>query len=125
MFRNYLKIAFRALWRSKVHSAINIIGLSLGIACCVLIVLFVKDELTFDRFHARANDIYRAYAIEDWGENQRFFDTATPFPMGPALKDNLQEIEYMVRINTIGPQVKTGNQLFTELVTIVGADFFN
>lgn len=125
MFRNYLKIAFRALWRSKMHSTINVIGLSLGIACCVLIVLFVKDELTFDRFHSRANDIYRAYALEDWGENQKFFDTSTPFPLGPALKDNLQEVEYMVRINSIGQQVKTGDQLFTENITIVGRDFFH
>jgi putative ABC transport system permease protein len=124
MLRNYFKIAFRALWRSKVHSAINIIGLSLGIACCILIVLFVKDELTFDRFHSRANDIYRVYALEDWGENQKFFDTSTPFPMGPALRDNLQEVEAMVRINNIGPQIKIGNDLYTETVTIIGTEFF-
>jgi putative ABC transport system permease protein len=124
MFKNYFKIAFRALWRSKVHSSINIIGLSLGIACCILIVLFVKDELTFDRFHSKAENIYRVYALEDWGENQQFFDTSTPFPMGPALKDNLQEVEGMVRINNIGPQIKIGNDLYTETVTIVGTDFF-
>lgn len=124
MFRNYLKIAFRALWRSKAHSAINIIGLSLGIACCILIVLFVKDELTFDRFHSKAKNIYRVYAKEDWGENQQFFDTSTPFPMGPALKDNLQEVEHMVRINAIGPQIKVGSQLFTDQVTIAGTSFF-
>jgi putative ABC transport system permease protein len=125
MIKNYFKIAFRALWRSKVHSSINIIGLSLGIACCILIVLFVRDELTFDRFHSKAKDIYRVYALEDWGENQKFFDTATPFPMGPALKDNLQEVEGMVRINNIGPQLKIGNDLYTETCTIAGADFFN
>jgi putative ABC transport system permease protein len=44
MFQNYLKIAFRALWRNKIHSSINVLGLSLGIACCVLIALFVRDE---------------------------------------------------------------------------------
>lgn len=123
MIRNYLKIAFRALWRSKVHSSINIIGLTLGIACCLLIVLFVKDELTFDRFHAKAKDIYRVYALEDWGENQKFFDTSTPFPMGPALKDNLQEVEHMARINNIGPQIKIGNDLYTETVMIAGTSF--
>jgi putative ABC transport system permease protein len=124
MIKNYFKIAFRALWRSKVHSSINIIGLSLAIACCILIVLFVKDELTFDRFHSKAKDIYRVYALEDWGENQQFFDTSTPFPMGPALKDNLEEVEGMVRINNIGPQIKIANDLYTETVTIVGTDFF-
>jgi putative ABC transport system permease protein len=125
MIRNYLKIAFRSLTRSKIHSFINIAGLSLGIACCILIVLFVKDELTFDRFHSKATRIFRAYAIEDFGENQRFFDTATPFPMGPALKDNFQEVEHMVRINNIAPQVRVGKDLYSEQVTIVGSDFFN
>ena len=59
MIKNYFKIALRAMWNSKAHSSINILGLGLGIACCVLIALFVKDEWTFDTFHAKANRIYR------------------------------------------------------------------
>ena len=125
MIRHYLKIAFRSLVRSKVHSSINILGLSLGIASCLLITLFVKDELTFDRFHEKANRIFRAYAIEDWGVNQRFFDTATPFPLGPALKDNLPEVEHIVRIHNIEAQIKVNHQLFSEQVTIAGEDFFS
>jgi putative ABC transport system permease protein len=120
MVKNYLKIAFRALWRNKAHSLINITGLSLGIGCCLLIVLFVKDEWTFDRFHSKSDRIYRAYAIEDWGENQRFFDTATPFPLGPALKDNLEEVEQLVRISTTSAQVRIGEALFSETVTLAG-----
>lgn len=125
MIRNYFKIAFRALWRSKLHSMINICGLSVGIACCVLIVLFVKDELTFDHFHTKADRIYRAYVIENWGENQVFTDITTPFPLGPALRDNLQEVEYMTRINFIGTQIKTSNDQFSEQAMIAGVDFFN
>jgi putative ABC transport system permease protein len=123
MIRNYLKTAFRALLRSKSHSLINILGLGLGIACCLLIVLFVKDELTFDRFHKKAARIYRAYAIEDYGT--KFFDTATPFPMGPALKEHLPEVEHMTRINNIGTQVKKSDQLFTEQVAIAGPGFLS
>src|SRR5687768_9169621 len=123
MIRNYIKIAVRALMTSKVHSAINIAGLGIGICCCVLIGLFVRDELTFDRFHKNADRIYRVYAIEDWGENQRFIDMTTPFPMGPALKENLQEVELMVRINNVATQVKTASDLFSEQVTIAGVDF--
>lgn len=123
MIRNYFKIAMRSLMRSKIHSAINIAGLSIGICCCVLIGLFVKDELTFDRFHSRAERIYRVYAIEDWGENQRFININTPFPMGPALKDNLEDVELIVRINNIGTQVKTGTEQFSQQVTIAGVDF--
>ncbi len=124
MLKNYLKIAFRSLLRSKVHSAINILGLGLGISVCILIVLFVRDEWTFDTFHAKANRIYRVYAREDWGENQQFFATTTPFPMGPALKDNFPEVETQVRFNNLGSLVKVGENQFTETVSIGGVKFF-
>jgi len=124
MFKNYLKIAFRALTRSKVHSAINIIGLSLGIAVCILIVLFVKDEWTFDQFHSKAERIYRVYAREDWGENQQFFSTTTPFPMGPTLKENFPEVEYQARLNTLSAQVKIGDDIYNETLSVIGQDFF-
>lgn len=124
MLQNYLKIAFRSLWRNKIHSLINILGLSLGIACCVLIVLFVKDEWTFDTFHAKADRIYRVYVKENWGENQEFFNTVTPFPMGPTLQENFEEVEAHVRINTIGTEVKVGDTQFSETITVIGKDFF-
>jgi putative ABC transport system permease protein len=124
MFKNYLKIAFRALWHSKSHSTINILGLSLGIACCVLIVLFVYDEWTFDTFHSKADRIYRVFGRENYGENQDFFYTTTPFPMGPALKENIAEVESFVRIAKIGTQVRVGDNLFTETITVGDRDLF-
>lgn len=123
MLRNYLKVAIRSLGRGKVHALINITGLSLGIACCMLIVIFVRDEWTFDRFHKKADRIFRVYAIEDYGENQRFFNTSTPFPMGPALKENFEEVEAMVRINPVATQVKAGEVLFSEYILIAGTSF--
>lgn len=124
MLKNYLTVAFRSLWRNKIHSIINVIGLSLGIACCILIVLFVKDEWTFDKFHAKADRIYRVWAKEDWGINQVFFYTTTPFPMGPALKENFPEVEYQVRTNSVNAQVKLGDAQFSEGVKFVGENFF-
>jgi putative ABC transport system permease protein len=124
MLKNYLKIAFRSLTRSKTHSAINIVGLSLGIGVCILITLFVKDEWTFDQFHSKADRIYRVYAREDWGENQQFGSANTPFPMGPALKDNLPEVEYQVRLNKAGTQVKVGDNIYAETLDVAGKDFF-
>jgi len=124
MIRNYLKIALRSLWRSKAHSFINILGLSLGIACCLLIVLFVKDEWTFDRFNFKADRIYRVYAKEDWGVNQQFFNTVTPFPMGPALRQNFPEVEAQARIVKTGTQIKIGDQLFSETLTIGERNLF-
>lgn len=124
MFKNYLTIAFRSLAASKVHSLINVFGLGLGIAVCFLISLFVRDEWTFDTFHTKANRIYRVHALENWGENQQFFNTVTPFPMGPTLKSNFPEVESQVRFNNIGTTVKVGKDQFTETVSIAGRDFF-
>ncbi|MBS1557509.1 MAG: ABC transporter permease [Bacteroidetes bacterium] len=125
MLKNYLKIAFRALWRSKIHSGINVLGLSLGIACCILIALYVNDEWTFDTFHTKANRIYRVWARENWGENQVFFYTTTPFAMGPSLKEYFPEVESQVRVNKIGTIVKVGEDQFTETLTFGGEDFFS
>lgn len=125
MLKNYFRIAFRSLLRTKLHSTINILGLGLGIACCLLIVLFVRDEWTFDTFHNKADRIYRANVREDWGVNQQFFNTSTPFPLGPVLKENFPEIEREVRILKIHPAVKSGDNQYTEWVTIAGQDFFD
>ncbi|MEQ8424025.1 MAG: ABC transporter permease, partial [Cyclobacteriaceae bacterium] len=103
---------------------INILGLGLGIACCILIVLFIKDEWTFDNFHLKANRIYRVWAREDYGKDEVFFYTVTPFPMGPTLKENFEEIVSHVRVHNIGQQVKVGEDMFSESITIGGQDFF-
>ena len=59
MLANYLKIAIRNLWKHKLHTLINITGLALGITCCIIILLYLKQELSYDRFHARAENIFR------------------------------------------------------------------
>lgn len=125
MLRNYLTIAFRALWRDKVNSAINILGLGLGVLCCVLISLYVYDERTFDHFHSKADRIFRVFVKEDWGENQQFFNAATPFPMGPVLKENFPEVEGQVRIVSFTALIKVGEQVMSEEVTIGGEAFFD
>jgi putative ABC transport system permease protein len=124
MFRNYLIVALRTLWRDKVHSTINVLGLGLGVLCCVLIAIYVKDEWTFDRFHSKVDRIYRVYVKEDWGEKQQFNNTVTPFPMGPALKENFSEVISHVRLNTLGAQTKVGDQVFNDQVTVGGQDLF-
>jgi len=59
MFKNYFKIAVRNLARKKAYSAITVFGLALGMACCLLILLYVRDELSYDRYHKNAGRIYR------------------------------------------------------------------
>ena len=60
MFKNYLKVAFRNLKKNKIYSFINIIGLAIGIACTILLLQWVQDELSFDRFHENADNLYVA-----------------------------------------------------------------
>ena len=63
MFQNYLKIAFRNIMKHKIHAAINIFGLAIGMACCMLILFYVQDELSYDRFHEDADRIHRVVEI--------------------------------------------------------------
>ena len=60
MFKNYFKTALRNLLKDKLNTATNLIGLALGIACCILILIFVNNELSFDQFHKNSDRIYRA-----------------------------------------------------------------
>lgn len=124
MLRNYIKIAFRNIWKTKLHSFITITGLSAGIACCILIVLFVKDEWTFDKFHDKADRIYRAWVFEDYGEDEQFFNTTTPFPLGPAVEENYNEVAAFARYNQIGQSIKVGVDAYNEVVSVVGPRFF-
>jgi len=112
------------LWNRKVHVLINVLGLALAVAVSILISLFIRDEWTFDRFHSKADRIYRTWVKEDWGENQQFLNVATPFPMGPVLQENFPEVEHQVRIHKFGTQVKIGDRNFSETLTVAGRDFF-
>ena len=84
MFRNYLKIAFRSLRKSKGFTALNIIGLASGLAVCLLIVLYVTDELSYDRYNVNADRIYRV--DEDSYINNTRYDAVTVSKfLGPTL----------------------------------------
>ncbi|MGH2566007.1 MAG: ABC transporter permease, partial [Ginsengibacter sp.] len=76
MLKNYLKIAWRYLMRYKTYTAINILGLAVGITCCLLIMLFVRSEFSYDRFNTNANRIYRVWQDEK-ADGRDFVNTAT------------------------------------------------
>ena len=77
MIKNYLKITWRNLKKNKIYSFINIFGLAVGMACCIVIMLFVQDELSFDRFHENADRIYRLTVIRKISTGEQR-DTLTP-----------------------------------------------
>jgi hypothetical protein len=85
MIRNYLTIAFRNLLRNKVFSFINIFGLALGLACSMLILLWVQNELTWDRFHPNIDQLYRVY-INRPLDNGIYTQTSVQLPLWEELK---------------------------------------
>ena len=91
MLKNYLKIAFRNIIKHKGYSFINIAGLAIGMACCLLIALWVLDELSFDKFHENAPNLYRVEENQHYS-GRIYHVTVTPYPLGPALKEEIPEI---------------------------------
>jgi putative ABC transport system permease protein len=98
MFKNYLKVALRNLWKNKAFSAINIIGLAAGLAVCLLIVLYVVDELSYDKYNKNASRIYRLDADIYFNDTQAIFAVA-PDPLAPTLKLEYPVVEEMTRVN--------------------------
>lgn len=106
MLKNYLKIAFRNIWRNKSYTLINIVGLSTGIAACMLIFLVVNFELSHDRFHKNYHRIYRVAkkAINKQGEIN--YNPGSPLPLAKALEVDFPQLEKITRIHgAISPQV--------------------
>src|ERR1700727_1966482 len=108
MFKNYLKVALRNLWKSKGFSAINIIGLAAGLGVCLLIVLYVMDELSYDRYNVNADRIYRLDA-DLYFNNTQFNAASSPKPLARTLVKDYPDFVQMVRLNNYGDvMVKKG-----------------
>ena len=114
MIRNYIKTAIRSLMKNKGFTFINVFGLALGLATCLLIVFYVFDELSYDRFNTKADRIYRVDNDIKFGGVANSYAVA-PAPMAAALKADFPEIEQVVRFRMGGGnQVKKGNQNIQE-----------
>lgn len=98
MLRNYLKTVVRHLLKNRTTTFINILGLAVGLACCLLILLFVNDELQYDQYHAKSDRIYRV--VKDFvdSDGSRLPDATTPPALAPAMVSELPEVENAVRI---------------------------
>src|SRR6185312_3831415 len=112
MFRNYLKTAFRNLQRNKVYSFINIIGLSMGLACAMLIILYVKDELSYDRFHKQADQIYNIgmQRFEPDGKKNPG-NSITGYFQGPRFAAKIPEIRQFVRLQDYQLDIRRGTEI--------------
>jgi putative ABC transport system permease protein len=114
MLKNYFTVALRNLQRHKGYSFINILGLSIGLACCITIFLFVRDELRYDTFHAKADRIYRIQNdYHSDGKQQRL--ASSPPAFGPSLQRVFPEVEQSVRLFDLRQQlVSYGDKKFFE-----------
>src|SRR6478609_2156972 len=101
MIKNYITIAFRALRKQKFYSFINIAGLSIGIAACLIILLFVVNEFSYDRYHVKGDRTFRVNTEIKFGTNH--FTVCAGYPvMAELFKQNYPEIETIVRITNWG-----------------------
>ncbi len=100
MIRNYLAIAFRHLYKRKFYTAINVIGLAIGLAAGLLITLYVLDELSYDRFHQRADRIYRVTTETNFNGNLSG-SASTNYHVGEVIDDEIPEIETTLRVQQL------------------------
>ena len=114
VFTNYLKTAFRSLLKNKGFTTLNVLGLTLGIATCLLIVFYVLDELSYDRYNEKADRIYRINNQIKFGGNENVY-ASSPAPAAQAMKNDFPEIEQVVRLQNAGRiRVKKGSEYIQE-----------
>lgn len=124
MFKNYFKIAYRNLKRNKIFSFINIAGLALGLASAMLIILYVKDEVSFDRFHSNVSHIYRIVNKSHFlGEDRTNVNSG--ILQGPKFKANVPGIESFVRIQSGNEDFKKGTEVVSRDLLFVDSNFFS
>ena len=126
MFKNYVIVALRNIRRQKLYAFIKIFGLSIGIAACILIYLFVVDELSFDNFHKNGERLFRVVRIQydkdtkkETGRQQFM-----PPPTGPELKKTYPEIAHQTRFVNGSGSIRFEDKIFQETLSLVDTDFF-
>ncbi len=119
-----IQLAYRNLWRDRVPAAINLIGLSIALACCITVYVFLTTWYSLDSFHEHGDrvllaehEVYRYDQIQKWG--------SMPLPLGPALEADLPQVERAVRVNRQGVVLRRGESRFDEAVTFVDPAFFD
>lgn len=118
MFKNYISVALRNLIKNRLYSAINIIGLAIGLAACVLIALFVRDEFSYDTQWEKAEQLYRINTTFEVPGREPFVTVMAPGPAKEALKRYFpEEIDQVTRFNRETPVIEYNGEVFTEAVT--------
>ncbi|HTE32654.1 MAG TPA: ABC transporter permease [Chryseolinea sp.] len=126
MIKNYLLIAFRNIFRNKLFSTVNIMGLAFGICSALLIFLWVNDELEYDHFHAGVDRLYRVMENQQYTDGRRYTFSSTPGPMAPFIKEKFPEIERSSRYTwDVTNLFQLEEKSFYESGKYVDADFIS
>ena len=125
MFRNYLKIAFRTLWKHRSHTFINVVGLSVAFGTCVLLFLTATFELSYDRFHTDADRIFRLNFLASERDGTASLSGTMPYVISPALKAEFPELEGVSRYFDRTATVRRTEQTYNQDVRLVDADFLH
>lgn len=124
MLKSYFITAWRYLTRHKTYSVINIAGLSIGLACAMLILLYVKDEASFDKFHKNVNHVYRIVTLSKFGGTYHK-DSNTGFLQGPRFAKNVPGIQSFVRVQSGSQDIKNGTEVQSQDLLYVDTSFFS
>jgi putative ABC transport system permease protein len=124
MFRNYLTIALRNLIRHKLYSVINIAGLAVGLACVLFIILFVRDELSYDKWLPDSANLYRVEQTIHAPSRPPMTFAVISFPMPAAMHDEIPEVTGMTRLWSEPMTLTAGDRQFRETVNVVDPNFF-
>ena len=125
MLSNYFKIALRNLQRNTTYAVINIVGLALGISCCILLALFVRIEWTYDRFHEKTDRIVRVNRIAPNPSGDLVERSSTPAPLAAALAGSFSQVEAAVRLTDGSIQVERADQRFEAEALYADSTFFD
>ena len=123
MFRNYLVIALRNIVRHKLYSFINIAGLAVGLACLILIMLFVRDELSYDNWIAGSDKLYRVEVTFHPPGRPDVPLAQTSMPLPPAMRDQIPEVRAATRLASENMAITVNGRPFSERVTVVDPNF--
>ncbi len=118
MLKNYIKITWRNIRHNKIYSFINIMGLAVGMACCILILLWVQDELSFDKFHENYSDVYRTIP-----ELQDTKFSSNPLALAAVFKVQYPEVRQITRYCSRYWLMKYGDKIYNERGALVDDDF--
>ncbi|RYY19646.1 MAG: ABC transporter permease [Chitinophagaceae bacterium] len=126
MLKSYLKTAFRNLSRNKVYSLINISGLSIGLACAMLIMLYIKDEVSYDRFHKNVSQIYRVVSKTSIpGDSTINMNPYTGYLQGPRFSAAIPEISAFVRLQHERMDLRNGTEVNSQEIFYTDSSFFS